>query len=162
MHPSQQNEESRPNSPASSVYSHASFSQNEDHNSSTYAPLPTSSQGEAISEPPRKSSLSAAVDEKDQHKAKTKRSIWTLGSDSFLWEILAMVLATGLLVAIIVILARLNHHPQPSWKRVSLNSPISWLSTISKACVLFATSEALGQLEWVWFTQKSVGLPGGR
>jgi hypothetical protein len=36
---------------------------------------------------------------------------------------------------------------------MSSNSLISWLSTISKACLVIACSEALGQLKWVWFAQ---------
>jgi hypothetical protein len=73
----------------------------------------------------------------------------------FIWEVLAMLLSSGLLVAIIVVLARYNHSPQPIWRYVSLNSMISWLSTISKGCVLFSISEGIGQLKWVWFARKS-------
>lgn len=47
-------------------------------------------QGETISEFQREPYLSAAVDKKDQ---------CTLDSNWFLWEILAMFLSTGLLVA---------------------------------------------------------------
>ncbi|KAJ5386958.1 hypothetical protein N7509_009499 [Penicillium cosmopolitanum] len=76
--------------------------------------------------------------------------IWSL----FAWEFLAFILSTALLIAIIGILAHYNHQPQPNWDRVSLNSVISWLSTLSKACVIFCISEGLGQLKWVWFAQK--------
>ncbi|KAJ5355832.1 hypothetical protein N7517_010441 [Penicillium concentricum] len=81
-------------------------------------------------------------------------SIWMLFSKVFIWEILAMILSTVLLLAIVMVLDNYNHRPQPTWKYVSLNSVISWLGTIAKACVLFSISEALGQLKWVWFTQK--------
>ena len=54
-----------------------------------------------------------------------------------------------------VVLARYDHRPQPTWRYVSLNSMISWLSTISKGCVLFSISEGIGQLKWVWFARKS-------
>ncbi|KAI9375755.1 hypothetical protein BJX61DRAFT_78033 [Aspergillus egyptiacus] len=37
---------------------------------------------------------------------------------------------------------------------MSLNSLISWLSTIFRACIIVSTSEALGQLKWVWFAQE--------
>lgn len=52
--------------------------------------LPMNPQGETISEFQREPYLSAAVDKKDQ---------CTLDSNWFLWEILAMFLSTGLLVA---------------------------------------------------------------
>ena len=82
-------------------------------------------------------------------------SVWNLVSKYFIFELLTVFLSTALLIAIVVVLASYNHHPQPHWGYMSLNSLISWLSTISKACVLFAISESLGQLKWLWFTQKS-------
>ncbi|KAJ5489865.1 hypothetical protein N7453_010690 [Penicillium expansum] len=57
----------------------------------------------------------------------TSTSTW------FVLEGLAIVLSLLLLIAIIVILSQFDGHPQPAWKYVSLNSVISWLSTISKA-----------------------------
>lgn len=80
-------------------------------------------------------------------------SVWRLFSSVFLWEILATILASGLLLAIILILAKYHHQPQPSWRYVSLNSVISWLSTIAKACLLFCITEGIGQLKWTWFTR---------
>lgn len=66
-----------------------------------------------------------------------------------------MVLSSGLLVAIVVVLAQYDDRPQPAWRLVSLNSVISWLSTVSKGCVLSTISEGIGQLKWVWFSRKS-------
>ncbi|CAI7652420.1 unnamed protein product [Penicillium manginii] len=65
-----------------------------------------------------------------------------------------MLLATTLLIAIVVVLAKYNHQRQPAWKYVTLNSLISWLSTVSKGCILFCISEGLGQQKWVWLSQK--------
>ncbi|CAI7654037.1 unnamed protein product [Penicillium glandicola] len=92
--------------------------------------------------------------DQEYQKNKNAPSIWKLFCKVFIWEILAMILSTGLLLAIVVILNNYNHHPQPIWEYVSLNSIISWISTIAKACVLFSLSEGLGQLKWIWFTQK--------
>ncbi|CAG8900297.1 unnamed protein product [Penicillium egyptiacum] len=86
---------------------------------------------------------------------KTKPSVWKFISNLFIWEVLTMTLSSGLLVAIVVILTQYDDRPQPAWRLVSLNSVISWLSTISKACVLSSISEGIGQLKWVWFTRKS-------
>lgn len=93
--------------------------------------------------------------EKSQRNLQKPRSIWLLVSNLFIWEVLAMLLSTVTLVAIIIILAHFNRQPQPLWDNVSLNSLISWLSTISKGCVLYATKEGLGQLKWAWFAQKT-------
>ncbi|OKO99531.1 hypothetical protein PENSUB_8376 [Penicillium subrubescens] len=86
-------------------------------------------------------------------KMKRTRSIETWISDRFVWETLAISASVNLVVAILIILMRFES--QPTWKYVSLNSLISWLSTFSKACLLFAVSETLGQLKWVRFASKS-------
>ncbi|PYH92403.1 hypothetical protein BO71DRAFT_420837 [Aspergillus ellipticus CBS 707.79] len=54
----------------------------------------------------------------------------------------------------ICLLAFYNQRPQPSWQYVSLNSIISWLSTLSKGSLVFAVGEMIGQLKWVWFAQQ--------
>ncbi|KAJ5887499.1 hypothetical protein N7495_007540 [Penicillium taxi] len=46
-------------------------------------------------------------------------------------------------------------HEQPIWNHVSLNSVISWLSTIAKACALYTISQGLGQAKWIWFAKRS-------
>lgn len=94
------------------------------------------------------------IDEESLQKDRNPLSLWRLLSKVFIWEILAITLSTGLLLSIVVIGAKFNKQPQPSWRYMSLNSMISWLSTLSKACVLFAISEGLGQLKWVWFAQR--------
>lgn len=95
-----------------------------------------------------------SIDKESLQKVRNASSIWRLFSRVFIWEILAITLSTGLLLSIVVIGTYYNDQPQPSWRYVSLNSVISWLSTLSKACVLFSISEGLGQLKWVWFAQR--------
>ncbi|KAL4959764.1 DUF3176 domain-containing protein [Aspergillus stella-maris] len=75
-------------------------------------------------------------------------------NDLFLLETLGLVTSVGILIAMVVVLAKYDRKPQPSWRYMSLNSLISWLSTIFKACIAVSTSEALGQLKWAWFSQK--------
>ncbi|GIK02028.1 hypothetical protein Aspvir_006071 [Aspergillus viridinutans] len=96
----------------------------------------------------------AVVDEKDERGDKRK-STWAGLSDWFVWEILAAILSAATLITLVVVLAKFDGKPQPAWEHISLNSVIPWLSTISKACIIFAVSEALGQLKWVWFAQKT-------
>ncbi|KAH8690536.1 hypothetical protein BGW36DRAFT_364108 [Talaromyces proteolyticus] len=87
---------------------------------------------------------------------------WELLSEWYIWEVLAVIVSAGTLVAMLAILGAFNKKPQPGWKLMSLNSLISWLSTISKGCILFAINETLGQLKWVWFTQKTRPVPNLR
>ena len=75
-------------------------------------------------------------------------------SNWFILEILATVVSAGALITLVSVLVIYDGKPQPDWYYMSLNSFISWLSTISKACILFYVSEALGQSKWVWFAQK--------
>ncbi|CAG8045847.1 unnamed protein product [Penicillium olsonii] len=110
-------------------------------------PAPTEEPAEEPAEDPSK--------ETETPEGNVKPSLWKFISDLFIWEILAMFISSGLLIAIIVILDKYNNQPQPTWKYVSLNSVVSWLSTLSKGCVLFTLSEGIGQLKWVWFTQKT-------
>ncbi|PYI13750.1 hypothetical protein BO99DRAFT_477529 [Aspergillus violaceofuscus CBS 115571] len=82
-----------------------------------------------------------------------KRSTWTVMQEWYVLELASMLVAAGCVVATVIVLRRYDRRPQPAWRYMSLNALISWLSTISKACILFAVSEALGQLKWVWFAQ---------
>lgn len=98
---------------------------------------------------------SSDLDVRNEKETPAKRSIWTMSSDWFVWEALAMTLSLAFLIAIIVILSRYNNRPQPSWNYMSLNSLVSWLSTFSKGCALFAISETIGQLKWTWLSKQT-------
>ncbi|KAL6237965.1 hypothetical protein BDW75DRAFT_237839 [Aspergillus navahoensis] len=88
------------------------------------------------------------------HEIIDKRSAGLKISDWFILEVLATVISAGALITLVAVLATYDRKPQPNWHYMSLNSLISWLSTISKACILFFVSEALGQSKWVWFAQQ--------
>lgn len=70
------------------------------------------------------------------------------------WDILALSFALAVLVAIIVILCVFDGKEQPNWRYISLNTLLSWLSTVGKACILFPASATLSQLKWVWFAER--------
>lgn len=53
----------------------------------------------------------------------------------------------------IIVLAVYNGREIFSWHGVTLNAVISVLSTASKALLLFALSEAIGQWKWVTFSK---------
>lgn len=106
-------------------------------------------------EPANEPLVYGTVNQENKPKDRDQPSIWQLISSLFIWEVLVMILSSGVLVAIVVILTQYDGRPQPAWRLMSLNSLISWLSTVSKGCVLSAISEGLAQLKWVWFTRKS-------
>lgn len=43
---------------------------------------------------------------------------------------------------------------------MSLNTLLSWLSTVDKGCILFPVSATLSQLMWVWFAERKRPLSG--
>ncbi|PYH71774.1 DUF3176 domain-containing protein [Aspergillus vadensis CBS 113365] len=75
-------------------------------------------------------------------------------SSWFCWELIGIIVSAGLLAAIIIILKVYDHQPQPKWWHISLNSVISFLSTLSRASLMFSVGELIGQLKWVWFAQQ--------
>lgn len=111
-----------------------------------------SREGPAPASPPSK----AGSDGEDNvHKPSDPSQLpWNRLGDWFVWEILWLVTSTGVLIGLAAVLAHYDRKPQPSWRYMSLNSLISWLSTIFRAGIVISTSEALGQLKWIWFAQK--------
>ncbi|KAJ5169771.1 uncharacterized protein N7500_002554 [Penicillium coprophilum] len=161
MTPNPQIEESQNvsrSSLGSSVVRTSSHSENNEirnTNTPVRSDPPTAVPHESVPEPAKERLVVPGTEEDDQHPETTSgESGLSSLLKSFVWEILAILLALGLLIAIAVLLGRFNHQAQPTWKYVSLNSAVAWLSTISKGCVLFAASEGLGQLKWQWFTEQ--------
>ncbi|RAH42521.1 DUF3176 domain-containing protein [Aspergillus brunneoviolaceus CBS 621.78] len=74
--------------------------------------------------------------------------------DDWILEAVALVVSAGTIVAIAAILSHFDGQQQPDWPRVSLNSVISWLSTIASAGLMFALTNSPGQLKWVWFARQ--------
>jgi hypothetical protein len=117
----------------------------------SYEPLDEDAQSQQSHGTGGDSSPSPAVqDEKEQ----PQKSVETFISDWYVLEVLAVVVSAATLIAMVAMLMHFDHKTQPAWRLLSLNSVISWLSTISKACVLFSINECIGQLKWGWFGQR--------
>ncbi|KAK7408053.1 hypothetical protein QQX98_009768 [Neonectria punicea] len=68
------------------------------------------------------------------------------------FEIPSLILAVGLLVVIVTILAA--HHGQklPDWPyKLNLNTIIALLSTVFRATIVMILAEMIGQSKWTWF-----------
>ncbi|RDI82398.1 hypothetical protein Vi05172_g7748 [Venturia inaequalis] len=90
----------------------------------------------------------------------------------YLWEIGGIIGSAACICAIIGLLASLNGKKLPVWGattpekivggtsipsktvNVTLNSVISWISTVGKIAILIPITKGLGQLKWVWFAEK--------
>lgn len=89
-------------------------------------------------------------------------------SDWWIWELIGIIGSAAALIGLIVLLHSVNRKRQPMWggqihciktvcrksPQVSLNSVISIISTVAKICVLIPVTKGLGQLKWVYFTEK--------
>lgn len=70
------------------------------------------------------------------------------------WEIIGLAGSALLLLAIVIILNQHDNKRLQTWKNVSLNTVISWLSTVSRLLVLIPLSTSIGQLKWIWIASK--------
>lgn len=76
-------------------------------------------------------------------------------------ELVSLVLAAGLIAAILGILARFNGDIVPRWPvGINLNTLIALLATILRAALMVVVSEILGQAKWSWFSGKPRSLMG--
>lgn len=72
------------------------------------------------------------------------------------WELLALFLAIGLMVAKVVILSYFEGQELPDWPlSITLNALIALLSTIQRAALLLVLAEIIGQSRWLWYTERT-------
>jgi hypothetical protein len=130
-----------------------------------------------------KAATSVNVTERPLDKYETARSSTespiegkeTTGSkvdDWYLWEVGGVILSAACIMAIVGLLIWLDKRRIPHWGfttpektingkiipaktvNISLNSVISWISTVGKIAILIPITKGLGQLKWVWFAEQ--------
>lgn len=100
------------------------------------------------------SSISTTPDNTLENKTSPGSSELHVSKDYWTWELFGVLGSAALIIGIAIILNRFDGKRQPSWKHVSLNSLISWLSTAARFFLLMPITRGLGQLKWVWFAEK--------
>ncbi|KAH9908155.1 hypothetical protein F4778DRAFT_798137 [Xylariomycetidae sp. FL2044] len=81
-------------------------------------------------------------------------------SDTWLWELSAIMFSCACFIASLVLLAQYNQKPIPRFSYgITLNALVSVFMTFSKSALLVAVAGAMSQLKWRWY-QISEG--GGR
>ncbi|KAI0543232.1 hypothetical protein GGR58DRAFT_509944 [Xylaria digitata] len=70
------------------------------------------------------------------------------------WESAGLIGSAIVLVVMAYILHTHNLKEVPTWQRVSLNTVVSWLSTIARLLLSIPLSSGVGQLKWVWMAKK--------
>ena len=74
---------------------------------------------------------------------------------SWLWELLSVLVAIGLLVAIATLLTSYDGKPAPDWgTRLNLNALLALLSTILRAMMVVIVSQIICQQKWDWYSNK--------
>ena len=73
--------------------------------------------------------------------------------DWWFFEFMALLGSGAALVGIATVLIHFDNRQQPDWTLISLNTLISWLSTVSKGLALVPISSSIGQLKWVWYAK---------
>lgn len=72
--------------------------------------------------------------------------------ETWLWEVLNTIFSISCVIAIIVILSRINGQTLLSWTApISPNAMISILSTALKASMILAVAESISQLKWLHY-----------
>ncbi len=86
---------------------------------------------------------------------KFRISVVSLFVNWWMGELLAILLSTIALLAIVVILRKYNDHPPPALPHnVPLNLVIATLATVSKSSLLLVMASAIGQFKWLWMSSK--------
>ncbi|RPA99467.1 hypothetical protein L873DRAFT_1683865 [Choiromyces venosus 120613-1] len=85
------------------------------------------------------------------HRKKRRIDYWA-------WEWLAIIVSFFAIVASTVVLMLFDDQAIPSWSLgtggVSVNAILSLLSTLSRASLLVPIDECMGQLMWLWFSER--------
>ncbi|WQF76703.1 hypothetical protein CDEST_01717 [Colletotrichum destructivum] len=73
---------------------------------------------------------------------------------TWIWELLSVALAIGLLIAIAALLALHDGKPAPDWgAHINLNALLAFLSTILRAMLVVVVSQVISQRKWDWYSR---------
>ncbi|WQF90404.1 hypothetical protein CDEST_15418 [Colletotrichum destructivum] len=74
---------------------------------------------------------------------------------NWIWELLSVALAAGLLIAIAALLALHDGKPAPDWgAHINLNALLAFLSTILRAMLVVVVSQVISQRKWDWYSRE--------
>lgn len=69
---------------------------------------------------------------------------------SWALEIVTLALATGIIVAMFITLGMYDNQVTPDWS-INVNTIVSILTAVLRACILFVVANVIGQAKWAWF-----------
>lgn len=68
----------------------------------------------------------------------------------WMWELLALVFASLILLAVIGILAAYDGKPSPVVGGITLNTVVAFAATLFRVCLMVPVTDCICQLTWVW------------
>ncbi|RFU34989.1 hypothetical protein B7463_g1356, partial [Scytalidium lignicola] len=75
--------------------------------------------------------------------------------DWFLWETIGILVAISTMASMVAVLISFDGKATPDWPAgITLNSMLSWLSTLTRSAMLIPISKGIAQLKWVWFSSR--------
>lgn len=81
--------------------------------------------------------------------------IQNYGRDWWSWELTGIATSALSFGAMIAVLLYYDDKPGPKWPwGITVNSILSWTSTIAKSAMLIPVSDGLSQMKWIWFTER--------
>jgi hypothetical protein len=104
---------------------------------------------------PWKGSASIQLDDVSLHQpSKAKRPpFWY--TDAWLYDCLALGLATLVFVALVLILVKYDRQPNPLWMSiVTLNTIASVASMLFRVGIMLPVANCISQLCWVWYAER--------
>jgi hypothetical protein len=79
----------------------------------------------------------------------------TSDRDWWSWELTGIATSALSFGAMIAVLLYYDDKPGPKWQfGITVNSILSWTSTIAKSAMLIPISDGLSQMKWIWFTER--------
>ncbi|KFH41272.1 hypothetical protein ACRE_080270 [Hapsidospora chrysogenum ATCC 11550] len=100
-------------------------------------------------EPPRR------VQSQGAKSTSERPSLWTRIQESWITELVALIVSAGAIAAIVGLLSKYNETELPEWNGVSLNSLVSWLTTAAGICIGYVAGTSIGQLRWAYMARKA-------
>jgi hypothetical protein len=67
-----------------------------------------------------------------------------------MWELLSLVCASLILIAIVIILAAYDNKPSPVVGGITLNTVVAFAATLFRICVMIPVTECIYQLTLMW------------
>ena len=99
----------------------------------------------------------ARSDKKDAPSMRRRSFYEAFFKDWWLFELSSLLMGTGAFIALIVILSRHQNKVVPDMGSIAgigitLNTIVSILATVGRACMLLPVAECINQQKWLWFS----------